>query len=62
MWVKFMDVPDGYAASIWQELFSAQGLPVRVVPPLESASMRDSRELWVPDGKTHIAREVMNKI
>jgi hypothetical protein len=62
MWVKFLDLPDGYAASIWDELFAAQGLPVRVVPPLEAGSMRDSRELWVPDGKTHIAREVMNKI
>jgi hypothetical protein len=62
MWVKFLDLPDGYAATIWQELFSAQGLSVRVVPPTDVGSIRDSREIWVPDGKTHIAREVMNKI
>ena len=62
MWVKFMDVPDGDAATIWQELFAAEALPVRVVPPLEVGSMRQPREIWVPDGKTHVAREVLNKI
>lgn len=62
MWVKFMEVPDGYAAEIWRELFSTEALSVRVVPPLEIGSMRDAREIWVPDGKTHVAREVLNKI
>ena len=62
MWVKFMDGPDGYAATIWLELFAAQAIAVRVLPPLETASMREARELWVPDSKTHVAREVLNKI
>jgi len=62
MWVKFMEVPDGYAAAIWKELFNTEALSVRVVPPLELGSMRDAREIWVPDGKTHVAREVLNKI
>lgn len=62
MWVKFMDVADGYAAVIWRELFNAEALSVRVVPPLEMGSMQDARELWVPDSKTHVAREVLNKI
>lgn len=62
MWVKFMEVPDGYAAGIWKELFSTEALSVRIVPPLEVGSMVDPREIWVPDGKTHVAREVLNKI
>ncbi|MEI6664971.1 MAG: hypothetical protein WCL53_02315 [Chloroflexota bacterium] len=62
MWVKFMEVPDGYAAAIWKELFSTEALSVRVVPPLELGAMTDAREIWVPDGKTHVAREVLNKI
>jgi hypothetical protein len=62
MWVKFMEVPDGYAASIWRELFSQEALAVRVVPPLETGSMRHPRAIWVPDGKTHVAREVLNKV
>ena len=62
MWVKFMSVPDGYAASIWRELFSQEAVSVRVVPPIEVGSMRDERAIWVPDGKTHVAREVLNKV
>lgn len=62
MWVKLLEVADGYAASTWHELFAAEGLAVRVVPPLEVGSMRDAREIWVPDSKTHVAREVLNKI
>lgn len=62
MWVKFMDVPDGYAAEMWRELFNQEALSVRIVPPVEVGSMKDAREIWVPDGKTHVAREVLNKI
>ena len=62
MWVKFMDAPSGYAAAIWCELFFTQALAVRVVPPLEVGSMEQPREIWVPDGKTHVAREVLNKV
>jgi hypothetical protein len=29
---------------------------------VQLGSMRDAREIWVPDGKTHVAREVLNKI
>ena len=62
MWVKFMDVADGYAAHMWRELFNQEALAVRIIPPTELGSMSDPREIWVPDGKTHVAREVLNKI
>lgn len=62
MWVKFMDVPDGYAAEMWRELFNQEALAVRIVPPVQVGSMKEAREIWVPDGKTHVAREVLNKI
>ena len=62
MWVKFMEVPDGYAASTWRELFNQEALSVLIVPPLAVGSMQDPRAIWVPDGKTHVAREVLNKI
>ena len=62
MWVKFMDVPNGYAAEMWRELFNQEALAVRILPPVEIGSMSDAREIWVPDGKTHVAREVLNKI
>lgn len=65
MWVEFMTVPNGYVAETWQELFAAEGLAVRVVPPIgrgEKASMRDERTLYVPTGKAHVAREILRKI
>lgn len=63
MWSKFMDVKSGYTADIWREFLRAEGVAVRVVPPLEgSTPMNTPRELWVPDSKTHVAAELLRKI
>jgi len=57
-----MDVEDGYSAEMWREVFNQEALAVRIIPPIETTRMSDPRELWIPDGKTHVAREVLNKI
>ncbi len=63
MWSKFMDVKSGYTAQIWLEFFQAEGVALRIVPPLETdAPMNEARELWVPDSKTHVAAELLRKI
>ena len=65
MWVEFMTVPNGYVAETWSELFAAEGLSVRLIPPVgrgETASMRDERTLYVPTGRAHVAREILRKI
>jgi hypothetical protein len=65
MWVDFMTVRNGYVAETWRELFAAEGLSVRIIPPVghgESATMQDPRTLYVPTGKAHVAREIMRKI
>jgi hypothetical protein len=63
MWSKLMEVKSGYTAQLWREFFDHEGLPVRVIPPLDSdAPMNAPRELWVPDSKTHVAAELMRKI
>ncbi len=62
MWAKLMDVENGYTAETWWELFNAEGLSIRVVPPLDKGSMMAAREIYVPDSKTHVAREIMRKI
>jgi hypothetical protein len=65
MWVEFMNVRNAYVAETWRELFAAEGLSVRVMPPVgkgEKASMRDPRTLYVPTGKAHVAREILRKI
>ena len=65
MWVEFMTVRNAYAAETWSELFAAEGLSVRVIPPVgrgEKASLREARTLYVPTGKAHVAREILRKI
>jgi len=65
MWVEFMKVRNGYAAETWRELFAAEGLTIRVVPPVghgEEVSMLDERTLFVPTGKSHVASEILRKI
>ena len=58
-----MEVKNGYTAQIWQEFFHAEGVAIRIVPPLDSdAAMMTSRELWVPNSKTHVADELLRKI
>ncbi len=63
MWSKLMDVKSGYTAQVWLEFFQAEGVAVRILPRLEGDTpMTASRELWVPDSKTHVAAELMRKI
>ena len=58
-----MDVKNGYVAEVWKELLDAEGVSNRIVPPLTSeTAMAQSREIWVPDSKTHVAAEILRKI
>ena len=57
-----MEVKNAYVAEVWKELFSAEALSVRIVPPLGQAPDMAPREIWVPDAKTHVAREILRKI
>ena len=57
-----MDVKNGYVARIWKDLFDAEGVAVRIVPPLTAAYSADEpRQIWVPDSKTHVAAEILRK-
>ena len=62
MWKQSFKVNNGYEAKIWKELFNQEAIAVRIVPPLELGSMLDPRDIWVPDGKTHLIKEIKNKI
>lgn len=63
MWTKWLEVKNGYTAQIWQEFFAAEGVAIRIVPPLQSdTTMMTPRELWVPNSKNHVADELLRKI
>ena len=63
LWARLMTVKNGYVARVWKDLYDAEGVAVRVVPPLTAThSLETPRELWVPDSKTHVAVEIMRKV
>lgn len=63
MWAKLMTVKNGYTAKVWKDLFDAEGVAIRVVPPLTKAhSLSEPRDIWVPDSKTHVAAEILRKV
>jgi hypothetical protein len=63
MWTKLMDVKNGYTAKVWKDLYDAEGVAVRIVPPLTASySWSEPREIWVPDSKTHVAAEILRKV
>ena len=63
MWAKLMTVENGHVARIWKSLYDAEGVACRVVPPLTGPySLKDPRDIWVPDSKTHVAVEIMRKV
>jgi len=62
VWSKLLEVKNAYLAEAWKELFDAEAVAVRIVPPLGIGSDLAPREIWVPDSKTHVAREIMRKI
>ena len=63
MWAKLMTVKNGHVARVWKQLYDAEGVACRVDPPLnDSHSLKEPRDIWVPDSKTHVAVEIMRKI
>jgi hypothetical protein len=62
MWTKLMEVKNAYVAEAWKELFNAEAVAVRIVPPLGIGPDWAPREIWVPDSKTHVAHEIIRKI
>ncbi|MBI2913988.1 MAG: hypothetical protein HYY03_08720 [Chloroflexi bacterium] len=64
MWVKLMETNNAYTAELWQELFNAEAVSVRVVPASgwSDAAELEPHVLYVPWGKTHVAQEILRKI
>ncbi len=64
MWAELMQAPNRYIAETWKELLNAEGLAVRLVVTPAHGAEGDFAPvlLYVPDSKTHVAREVLRKI
>lgn len=64
MWAEFLRAPNRYIAETWRELLFAEGVSVRLVTETERAGEGDFAPvmLYVPDSKTHVAREILRKV
>ncbi len=64
MWTKLFEVKNAYLASTWKEVLNSEALSIRIMPPLDDprAGVMTPRTLYVPDSKTHVAREVLRKL
>ena len=64
MWAEFMRAPNRYVADTWKELLLAEGIAVRLIVPPEREHEGDFAPclLFVPDSKTHVAREILRKV
>ncbi len=64
MWTELFEVKNRFTAEIWKELFDAEAVATRLVivgDPAEAGDLTP-RKIFVPDSKTHVAREIMRKI
>jgi hypothetical protein len=64
MWTELFETKNRFVAELWQELFNAEGVAVRVVVVGDRAHAGDMtpRKIYVPDSKTHVAEEILRKI
>ena len=64
MWAPLMTVPNRYVAETLRELLFAEGVSVRFVIDPDRKSEGDFAPvmLYVPDSKTHVAREILGKV
>ncbi|MCZ6545602.1 MAG: hypothetical protein O6913_07855 [Chloroflexi bacterium] len=64
MWAEFVRAPNRYIAETWKELLHSEGIAVRLVAPPDRQGEGDFGPclLYVPDSKTHVAREILRKV
>jgi hypothetical protein len=63
MWSKFMETRTLFGAQTWKKLlnFEAIAVQIRPVNPADDNPL-SPHEIWIPDSKAHVAREVLRKV
>jgi len=60
MWTVIKKEKSLSAAKRWQELFEAEGIPARIIPP--KGEENADYQVYVPKDKEHVIREVLKKL
>jgi hypothetical protein len=64
VWTELLEARNRFTAELWKELFDAEAVATRIVIVGDANVAGDltPRKIFVPDSKTHVAREIMRKI
>jgi len=64
VWTELFEARNRFTAELWKELFDAEAVATRLIVVGDPAAAGDltPRKVFVPDSKTHVAREIMRKI
>ena len=60
MWTEIKKENSLSAARRWKEIFEAEGIPTRIMPP--KGDENGTYQVFVPKDREHIIREVLNKL
>jgi Putative prokaryotic signal transducing protein len=63
VWTELLVAKNRFSAELWKELFDAEGVATQIV--IDGAAVAGDltpRRVFVPDSKTHVAREILRKI
>ena len=64
MWIKYKVVANLIAAEMWKDTLEAEGLPTKILPVgvILSWSEQSSFNVYVPQGREHVADEILRKL
>ena len=64
MWVEFKKAADLMLAEMWRDVLEGEGLPARILPEgdILDWSERVPFTIYVPQGREHVAEEILRKL
>jgi putative signal transducing protein len=64
VWTELLVTKNRFIAELWKELFDAEGVATQIIIAGDPGAAGDltPRRIFVPDSKTHVAREILRKI
>ena len=65
MWTDYIQAPNLMMAEMWKDLLEGEGLPTRVAPAgptIEGWGEEQPFRVMVPEGRQHVAEEILRKL
>jgi hypothetical protein len=64
MWIDYSTAPNLMIAEMWKYILEGEGLPTRILPKgnILDWSETTAYRIMVPDGREHVADEILRKL